>query len=320
MNNYSGALFGFIMVFVYNFLDAGKEVYSGFLVQSAHPMMVTCIVFSAVLVFFQLFCLLKQRKEYLHPWSTWKPLVALNVTTAGSWITFFYCLKYLEPASASAIITGVAPLLMVMIVPFFFSTEKREYRLLLLTGIACSSLWLGIISLQEGRNTYNLSINEVAIGIVLSVACALFSIFSNILSKKLSENACRPESIMAHRFYLTVIVTLLFTLQRQDMHSDMQNLFPGVLLLALLGLIIPLWCLQYGIKSLPPSRVMVLISVSPVFTFGFQIFDPRLSPTASSFVAILLICLFSLAAEVWRIQHSGRVNDGYHRVSEDRNG
>lgn len=320
MNNYSGAVFGFIMVFIYNFLDAGKEVYSGFLVQSAHPMMVTCIVFSTVLVFFQLFCGLRLPKEYLRPYRTWKPLLALNITTAGSWITFFYCLKYLEPASASAIITGVAPLLMVMIVPFFFRTEKREYRWLLLTGIACSSLWLGIISLQEGRNTYNLSVYEVVMGIGLSVACALFSIFSNILSKKLSEDECRPESIMAHRFYLTVIVTLLFSFQLQDVHSDMQNLFPGVLLLAILGLIIPLWCLQYGIKSLPPSRVMVLISVSPVFTFGFQIFDPRLSPTASSFVAILLICFFSLAAEVWRIQHSGQVNNGYHRVSEDRNG
>lgn len=320
MNNYSGAVFGFIMVFIYNFLDAGKEVYSGFLVQSAHPMMVTCIVFSTVLVFFQIFCLLRLRKEYLRPYRTWKPLVALNMTTAGSWITFFYCLKYLEPASASAIITGVAPLLMVMIVPFFFRTEKREYRWLLLTGIACSSLWLGVISLQEGRNTYNLSVQEVIIGIALSIGCALFSIFSNILSKKLSEDECRPESIMAHRFYLTVLVTLLFSFQLQDVQSDMQNLFPGVLLLAVLGLIIPLWCLQYGIKSLAPSRVMVLISVSPVFTFGFQIFDPRLSPTASSFVAILLICFFSLAAEVWRIQHTGRVNDGYHRVSEDRNG
>jgi drug/metabolite transporter (DMT)-like permease len=319
MTKNTGALFGLIMVFCYNFLDAGKEVYSGYLVQSAHPMQVTFIIFSTVLIFFQIYCYLRIKQSYAAPLGNLKVVFLLNITTAGSWITFFYCLKYLEPAVAAAIITGVAPVLMVFISPLFFSTDRRQYRLLLLLGIAASSLWLSFISLREGDLVYNLTAEEVITGILLCVACAFFSIFSNVFSKRLSEEACPPEAIMAHRFYLTVLLTCAWSMQLPGGEHLEVQMFPGVLILALLGVIIPLWCLQYGIKALPPSQIMVLISVSPVFTFAFQLFDPRLSPSASSFVAIMLICFFSLAAEVWRIQYKERViENGYHGLPEDR--
>lgn len=315
----SGAVFGLLMVFCYNFLDAGKEVYAGFLVQSIHPMQVTFVVFLTVLVFFQFYCLLRHKSRYSGPLQALKTILWLNVTTAGSWVTFFYCLKYLEPAVASAIITGVAPLLMVFISPLFFSSDSRQYRLVFLAGITLSSLWLSYISLREGSHVYNLTPMAVMAGILLCIGCAFFSIFSNVFSKQLSERGCPPEAIMAHRFWLTVLLTGLWSWQSGDFSSGSGAMLPGVLLLALLGVIIPLWCLQYGIKHLPPSKVMVLISVSPVFTFAFQLFDPRLSPSVSSFVAILLICIFSLATEVWRIQPKEQVQDNeYHGVPEDR--
>ncbi|ADD75699.1 DMT family transporter [Pantoea ananatis] len=315
----TGAVFGLIMVLIYNFLDAGKEVYSGHLVQSLHPMLVTFIVFSTVLVFFQCIFLVKLSRGYIIPLQYPVIITLLNITTVGSWVTFFYCLRYIEPAIASAIITGFAPLIIVLISPFLYRNEKRQYRLSLLLGIALCSLWLSIISLQGDNKNYSYSNYEIVAGIFLAISCAFFSILSNILSKKLSDRKCIPESIMAHRFYLTIIVTFSYIYDVNTEHLSDSGLFPGVLFLAILGVILPLWCLQYAIKHLAPAKVMIFMSISPVFTYVFQLLDPRLSPTYSSLVAILLLCCFSLATEIWQIRHKGRTLDnGYNGVPEDK--
>lgn len=319
MTERNGAFFGLTMVLLYNFLDAGKEVYSGYLIQTAHPMSVTFIVFAIVFLFFQFLCLTRMRQRYSLPLKHGLTLLTLNLTTAGAWITFFYSLRFLEPAVASAIITGLAPLLIVLIYPLFSRTEKREYRLVFLLGIALCSIWLGWLSIQEGGAKNGYSLREVVSGIGFAVACALFSLFSSIFSKKLSNHDCPPETIMAHRFYLTIAITFAFSSGVNELSDVMGPALPGVVLLAILGVIVPLWCLQYAIKVLTPVKVMVFMAVSPAFTFVFQLFDPRLSPSPFSFVAILLLCFFSVATEIWRVSNTqGDVDDGYHGIPENR--
>lgn len=218
---------------------------------------------------------------------------------------------------ASAIITGLAPLLIVLIYPLFARSEKREYRLVFLIGIALCSIWLGWLSIQEGGTKNGYSFQQVASGIGFAVACALFSLFSNIFSKKLSNHGCPPETIMAHRFYLTIAITFAYSSVVSELSDVMGSAFSGVVLLAILGVIVPLWCLQYAIKVLTPVKVMVFMAVSPAFTF--RLFDPRLSPSPFSFVAILLLCFFSVVMEIWRVSNiKGDVDDGYHGIPENR--
>ncbi|MBA0036889.1 DMT family transporter [Pantoea sp. BIGb0393] len=318
MNNKS-YLFGLLMVLLYNFLDAGKEVYSGFLVQENHPLSITFIVFSIAMVFFQLYGVSFSRQNYLSTMRSFTQVLILNITTAGSWISFFYCMQYLEPAVASAIITGVAPLLIIYIAPVFFKNESHQYKTIFIFCITFCSLWLAAISLREGSLTYNYSSSEILIGVLMAVICSVFSIFSNIFSRRLSDRGCLPSSIMAHRFYIIVLITMSYSLDSSGYKGVIEILSPGIAILAIFGVVIPLWCLQHGIKSLSPARVMVFISVNPIFTFVFQFFDPRLSPTLSSLVAILLICFFSLASELWGIKPKGRGEaDGYHGIPEDR--
>lgn len=318
MNN-KNYLFGLLMVFLYNFLDAGKAVYSGFLVQDNHPLSITFIVFSIAMLFFQSYGVIFNRSNYVSTMRFFAPVVILNITTAASWITFFYCMKCLEPAVASAIITGVAPLMIIFIAPMFFKNESHQYKAIYISGITVCSLWLALISLHQGRFIYNYSSSDVMAGVMMAVLCSVFSIFSNIFSRKLSDKGCLPSSIMAHRFYITVFITMSYSMDSFGYSAIGETLSPGIVILAICGVVIPLWCLQYGIKSLPPARVMVFISVNPIFTFIFQLFDPRLSPSLSSLVAILLIFFFSLASEIWGVKPKGKVeSDGYHDISEDR--
>ncbi|WP_241611771.1 EamA family transporter, partial [Rosenbergiella epipactidis] len=236
-------------------------------------------------------------------------ILILNITTAGSWVSFFFCIKYLEPAVASAIITGLSPLITIYISPLFFKKEPHEYKLFFILGITFSSILLAAVSFFEGKLTYNYSSSKILIGIIMAIVCSMFSILSNIFSRKLSDKGCLSSSIMAHRFYITVLITIIYSFMLSGYTGIIDTLSPQIAILSIIGIIIPLWCLQYGIKSLPPAKVMVFISINPVFTFFFQFFDPRLSPSLTTFSSILLICFFSLAAELWGIKPKERIKE-----------
>jgi hypothetical protein len=67
-----------------------------------------------------------------------------------------------------------------------------------------------------------------------------------------------------------------------------------ILFITIAGVILPLYMLQIGIRFCNPFFVMITTTLVPVFTFIFQLFDPRIKWSNTSLIGINLILFFSL--------------------------
>ena len=285
-----------IMVFIYDILSSSKEVYSGHLVQEADPLLLTATIFFIVLLFFHVIARIERVNTYNIPASNLKVAILLNFFSAGAWIGFFFSVKFLEPAIVSSLMVGVGPSLSVVASPFLYA-EVPRYRWKLMTslGILGGATYLIIIGLLGESSVAHLTLNNLCLGGSAAVLGSISMVGASIYSKHLSDLGASPASIMAHRFYILVPLSILLAVMGGG------NLaFPRleeVFGLSFFGVIIPLWCLQIGIRHLAPTEVMTIIAVAPAFTYLIQAFDPRLEMNFSVFWGVIVICGFAIISQ-----------------------
>lgn len=295
----AGPFFGVGMVMLYNLLSSAKEVVSGAIVQRIDPIALTAVVFALVTLFFQASARIGGREVYSKPFSDRPRLLALNLFSCGAWIGFFYSVRYLEPAIVSALMVGVGPALATLLIPIWYRPRKiRPLELVGSIGILLASIYiLGLVTTGNSSLGY-LSAHDIAQGGVSALLGSICMVGASIFSKRLSDSGCEPVAIMAHRFYLLVAATLIISIAARADFPALTPYWAWIVGLALLGVIVPLWALQHGIRNLDPLLVMILISTAPAFTFAIQLLDPRLSARPAVLAGVGLLCAFAAVSQL----------------------
>ncbi|MEK5040265.1 hypothetical protein [Sporosarcina sp. FSL K6-3457] len=103
--------------------------------------------------------------------------------------------------------------------------------------------------------------------------CGLGAVLCTIYSKKLSNAGWTSSAILAHRFYGIIALSFVMTYT-----------------------ILPTFLLQKGIQYCEPFFVMMTICFIPVFTFTFQLFDPRIEWSTLSLIGILMLFILGVAS------------------------
>jgi drug/metabolite transporter (DMT)-like permease len=286
-------LLGAAAVLGYNFLSASKEVYSGHLVQEYDPFLITGLVFACAFGIFQTLALVLSRANYRVPLSQRGDLAWLNLHTSGAWIGFFFSVKYLEPAIVSVVMVGLGPAIAVFASPLISRDQKLDaWEAVCATGILLSTILLTIISL-EGKSAIGLTNGlNVALGLAAAAAGSGAMVGASMYSKRLSEAGAKPVSIMAHRFYILLPLSVAAAFLLRPAGEALPAMPPVEIIagLSVLGVAIPLWLLQIGIQNLRPVEVIMIIATAPAFTFALQALDPRLSLNVAVLGCILFMC------------------------------
>ncbi|MEV9639557.1 EamA family transporter [Mammaliicoccus sciuri] len=189
-------------------LTALSQVYYGNRVQSVHPFLFTGISFFITTCYFQWFAR-KQRLPYY-----WRkaisPLVKLNLSSALTFMGFYYALKYIEPAIVSSLEMGIGPLFVILIALF-----QRKAVVLEKWGIAVGTLlttFLLIYAVFTGQSATAIQWDvNVLLGIFASVACGLGAVLCTIYSKQLSNEGWTSSMILSKRFYGIILLSFFFT-------------------------------------------------------------------------------------------------------------
>lgn len=280
----------------YSVLTAAMDVYTSDEAQSLSPLGLAAMAFTFTAITFIGWDVFKRGvSAVLLPWRTnLSDVIMLNASTATSWITLFYALKYLEPAIVNVAIGAIAPVMTIVLGPILrkgsSALTTEVWASLGICGFLAVLIWSSI-SGHSGVGRIGLS--HAVLGITLMLIAGLATTVNVIYSKRLSDAQYSPRSILAARFYLIVAVSWsIIAVQGNDRLGV--TVLPG-LVIAVLGVGVPLYLLQLGVRHTEPITSNLVCTLSPLFAFMLQLPVQRISPSPLSFACIAgittLVCL-----------------------------
>jgi drug/metabolite transporter (DMT)-like permease len=274
----------------YAILSAAVDVYAGNTLQSISPIGLAAVSFTFAAVFFLgLDAARNGLAAVLRPLRTHTlDVVAINVMTAGTWLTLLYALRHLEPAVVNVIAFSIGPALTVLLGPLLRRGNPvlRAERLVsagILVVIA-ALMWSSAAGLSGVRG---LPAGEAVTGLVLSVLCGLFCTGNVIYSKRLSDRGLTPLNSLTLRYF--VVIAVCWALTGASGGGGLGHaVLPG-LVIAVIGIALPMYLGQVGIKYVEPVTASLIDALSPVAAVLLQLPDGRLHPSPHTIAGILAV-------------------------------
>ncbi len=292
------AVAGVLLVVLFNFLQSTQIVTLGNMLQSVDPVVVMLLTFS--LATFVFLALQVRRLPTLwerikkSPWD----VLGLNIATLMSWLPLLFALKYMEPAAADAIAFSIGPLITVL-----FWKKLRPKKPVVLgesiaaVGILFGVLVLSLISWQGFSAMGQLPLRNTILGLINAVLCGFGVVGCVVFSKRLGEKGVTAGQMLGLRFFVLMAVGIFFWPAGVALSQFSSTFYSEILMIAVVGVIVPLYVLQLGIQRCEPITVSLILSLLPAFSYGMQFFDDRLQNSPLSLIGIS-ICIFFTAVGV----------------------
>lgn len=286
---------GIAPVLGFAFLTAALDVYGGSTVQDISPQVLAAVSFSMTAVFF-----LALQSVRVGLTAALRPLrtnpydvAAINVTTAVTWLSMLFALKYLEPAVVSVVVVALGPILTIVMAPVLRQGSKALNAEVAASVGICLVLAVLVWESFTGRSAVgSLAAGDAVAGFVLTLTCGIGSTANIIYMKRLSEAGQTPQAVLAIRFFLMIAIAWVLT-ALDEQPGVGEALWPS-LVVAVIGVGVPIYLLQIGIRHTEPITTSLLLSVSPLITLLLQLFDGRLTMSVVSWVCtVVLVALMS---------------------------
>ncbi len=220
-------------------------------------------------------------------------IIALNLFTLISFISFYGALQFTEVAVVSAIEIGIAPFLAIIFSLFHEKRKIKRKEFVITSGILLGS----IILIFSALNEYGLtSAKGNAIwGVCLSLVNASSTLMIIFLSKKLVAKQWSSGAILTHRFYLIILFAGIFSVIKNELSFDGSI---SLLLLILGGITlfisIPFYLFQKGIKYESLYKIALISSLQPIISMAIQPFVPRYTFSWTTAIGVIFIAIFVL--------------------------
>ncbi|MEK5233104.1 DMT family transporter [Lysinibacillus sp. FSL K6-0232] len=273
-------------------LTSISQVYYSNRVQAVHPFLFTGISFFITTVFFQL---IASKQKITANWQTARmPLLKLNGASILAFMGFYFALKYIEPAIVSSLEMGLGPLFALVL-----AIQQKRHVLKAQWGIAfgifaASLLLIGAIF--TGKSAVQTWDQSSILGVGASILCGLGAVLCTVYSKQLSQLGWTSSMILSKRFY--GIIGLSFVATYDVLFAYLFENIGWILLMTVIGVLIPMYLLQKGIQYCEVFLVMMSLCFIPVFTFFFQLFDPRLQWSTITLIGVLLLLIFGILSVI----------------------
>lgn len=295
---------GILLLFTVNMLYAIKDVVAGNLLSNDTSVMsIMFVVFLIAVVSFTLVDLFQTRWRASTAGTATKKqqvrfinFVLLNIATACSWWGYFYSLKFIEPAVAGAFIGG-------LVISFAWAlnlvfrkrapSSQNDFWTTLAVFMLGGLLMYLSLDGQSAVGT-NMTQSEAVHGFFGALVCAVGISVTTIHLKRLFDDGASSARLLSRRFYLVVVISGTFAIQNGDLFSIVWFDLAVIASISIFCIVIALYALQEGIRRCEPVLVESIHAALPVFTLFFQLFDPRLQASFSSWLCIGLITLIAI--------------------------
>ncbi|RZS34797.1 EamA-like transporter family protein [Herbihabitans rhizosphaerae] len=288
----------------YAALTAALDVYAGNLFSTVDPTGVAAVAFTLSAVIFIGFTLVRTGPAELLARARAAPgdVLALNVTTAVTWLSMLYALKYLEPAIVNVVGLALGPVFAVVLGPLLRKGKPvLAAEAMVAAGIGGVIVVLGWASLTGRSGIGDISGEHALAGMALTVLCGLGVTTNVVFAKRLSDADLPAHTVLALRLPFTVVVT--WTIVITSGARVEADSYLGGTLVGLLGLSVPIYLLQIGIRHTEPVTTSLLCTLSPVFALLIQLPDGRLTPSTLTIACVATITALVAAGTLSRARH-----------------
>ena len=301
-------LIGPFLVLAFSLSQALRDVYFGRAFQQVDFFVVVLIAFSISTLGFGAVAALRSPAEFRKLRGQLSTVLAINVTTALAWSSYFFALSHLEPAIVNTVHSGMGPLTVVALAAcgakLAQAGKLRRGESLAYAGIALSLLALGGVVLSGNSALPGASLATNLLGLVLLAVSGASITISLLYCKRLQDQGISAETVTVVRYLLLILVAGSIVGWRGGTAGVERLDHLATLALAATALIVlPLFVLQIGIGQTAPLAAHVIRALGPVFVFALQQFDGRLAYSMPTLICILAYSACAIAGNVlhgWR--------------------
>ena len=273
------SILGILYIVIFLLFANANAVYSGNLLQDLNPFVFLFYSFIITSVFFALILKAGSRNE--RPRVTrqdYSAIALVNFTSAMARMSYFIALHYIEPAIVSAFMGGMGPISTIILGIFISSSgiHHNYYSYIVASGMLIGVIILIIASFTGNSGIHSLSFADSLTGLTAGMVGGIFQALNTISTKRLGNLGWSASRIMAHRFYLLIVISAFFVFTGPGFAIASSEQALKMIVAAVLGVIVPLWFLQRGIILSNSFTVAILLAWAPILTFLFQFFDQRL--------------------------------------------
>lgn len=292
------SLLGFVIT------QAFRDVYLGHLFGDLGLYEVATLAFGTAAVVFGIGLFLFKRDQIRLLLSAWPTVLALNITTTISWLSYFQALRMVEPAAVNLAFCGVAPVAVALFGAMGLTSRgehqpspvERAVHLGLLGSVVI------LAAIVAGGYSGFARVNPV-VGLA-GVALAAFAGFSitaeTIFAKRMNLTGVSSIAIVGIRFMLVTVIAAAAMLTTVDApYAGMSPdaiVWQAVIFLAIL--IGPIYLVQAGIALTTPLVSGVICSIGPVATLILQSTVGGVSFSPAVLAITLVYAALSIAASV----------------------
>ncbi|WP_433927037.1 hypothetical protein AB3662_28975 [Sorangium cellulosum] len=288
---------GVVAVGAFSLFSAALDVYAGNVLQRIDPMLLMFLCFTSAWAVFTARELLRRSRFVAIALERPSDVLALNLTTAVTWVGLFYALKYVEPALVNGISVAIGPICTIILGRYL----RRQSRVLQIEWCCAAGIFITVLLLSwSSIARAPVSGARTLLGLVSGVASGVFAAGSLIYSKRLAERGLSASAIMSVRFLLLIGVTFALSSTAIGGALVRLDIMIPALSLSIIGIVFPLYLLQVGIQRLEPVSVALIVTAAPILTFLLQMFDDRIAFSVTSLALIVLITLLVSTSVVAR--------------------
>lgn len=212
-----------------------------------------------------------------------------NVWTALSFIAFFLALKYLPPATVAATEIGVSLATVNAVTSWRAHALPHWTRLAACVGIFAGCILLGGTELSRfGTGPMPMTVwLALAAGVVAGIASAL----TVAASRRLAMSGWNSASVLAHRFYLTIALTLVWFICAGGALPE-AGTAGAILAVGTVSLLLPVLLLQFALRRTDTLTVLVCMASQPMLSFAFSMASLRYAWDVPTLAGVLIVTAF----------------------------
>lgn len=248
-------------------------------------------------------------RTFAHP----RQLLAINLVTTASWISFLIAVQLIEPAVAYTIGAGAMPITAWLAhragVPEGDAMRNRTEalgNLLILAAI----VYLATITIAGQSGFVRGGTLSAVLGVALAFGEGALFTWQLIVSQRIDRTGVGPAVAFGLRFPLYVLAAGALA----GVGFDQKMALPpvevaAIVAIGLLLIVPPLYALQRAVALISTLSISVLVALGPFVIFGRQMIEGRVTYSAETldgltvfFVGAMVAALGALRATVGRTE------------------
>ncbi|MCX4824765.1 hypothetical protein OG883_46280 [Streptomyces sp. NBC_01142] len=231
---------------------------------------------------------------------------ALNVASAVTFLGLYLALVWVPAAFAASLMAGVGPTAATVLATLSGRRHTAASWLRSAGLFAASVITAAAVqpSLLD-TSTWQSGPAASAVGAGLAVLAGVGAAAIAHLSLQLGAHGIAPAVVMAHRFHLTYLLAAL-ALTSDGLTQPPRLSWTVTALIALVGVVLPLYILQIGVQRTPAAVTMALLATQPGLAYLVQgVLGYPLTWTGTIAVLFLIVAAIVVARTEHRASSSG---------------